>query len=353
MSDKIISDSFVNKYKNKSPNWGFNGLGYIVYKRTYSRTKDDGTAEEWHETVARCINGAQEIGANYTKEEAERLYDLVFNLKCNFAGRMLWQLGAPTVKRYGGASLLNCWYVSMNEPEDFAFVFENLMLGGGVGFSVQRVDVHELPKIKNDVVVEHRCVKDADFIVPDSREGWVSLMRKITDAFFVSGKSFTYSTILVRGAGEKIEGFGGTASGPGILVEGMQKIIQVFQGRAGKKLRSLDVLDINNIIGSIVVAGNVRRCLPHDYLIETKTGKTPISKIKVGDVVKTNSGYKKVNNVFAQGKHSVVSIKTINGDTFSGTPDHRFLVYNKEHGMQWKRVKDINKELDFLVKPKK
>jgi ribonucleoside-triphosphate reductase len=43
------------------------------------------------------------------------------------------------------------------------------------------------------------------------------------------------------------------------LVDGMEKITKVLQSREGKKLRSLDVLDINNIIGSIVVAGNVRR----------------------------------------------------------------------------------------------
>lgn len=259
MSTKILSDEFLKKYKDKNPNWGFNGLGYIVYKRTYARPKADGTTEEWWETVARCIEGAQAIGAEYTKSEAEKLYDYVFNLKCNFAGRMLWQLGAPTVERYGGASLLNCWFVSMNEVEDFCFVFENLMLGGGVGFSVKREDVHELPKIIPGVQVTHQNTKDADFIVPDSREGWVSLLRQIMQSFFITGKSFTYSTVLVRGAGEKISGFGGTASGPKILVEGMTQVVKVLQSRESKKLRSIDVLDINNIIGSIVVAGNVRR----------------------------------------------------------------------------------------------
>jgi ribonucleotide reductase alpha subunit len=259
MPNKILSEDFLKKYKNKNPNWGFNGLGYIVYKRTYARPKPDGTTEEWCETVARCIEGAQAIGAEYTKSEAERLYDLVFNLKCNFAGRMLWQLGAPTVAKYGGASLLNCWFVSMNQIEDFCFVFENLMLGGGVGFSVKREDVHELPKIVSGVQITHQNTKDADFIVPDSREGWVSLLRKMLNSFFITGKSFTYSTILIRGAGEKITGFGGTASGPKILVEGMTEIVKVIQSREGKKLRSIDVLDINNIIGSIVVAGNVRR----------------------------------------------------------------------------------------------
>ncbi len=63
MSDNlnILSPSFLAKYKNKQPNWGFNGLGYIVYKRTYARLKEDGTTEEWNETVERCINGAQKI----------------------------------------------------------------------------------------------------------------------------------------------------------------------------------------------------------------------------------------------------------------------------------------------------
>lgn len=269
---EIISEEFSNKYKDKKPNWGFNGLGYIVYKRTYSRIMPDGRNEEWHETVRRCINGAQKIGAKYTKEEAERLFDLVFNLKCNFAGRMLWQLGTSTVDRFGLASLLNCWFVSMKEPEDFCFLFEHLMLGGGVGYSVKKEDIHELPKVKSGVLVKHNNSKDADFIVPDSRQGWVNLLRNVLNAFFVTGKSFSYSTILIRGAGEPIKGFGGTASGPKILVDGMESICKIVKAREGKKLRSIDVLDINNIIGSIVVAGNVRRSAevaigdPDDYL---------------------------------------------------------------------------------------
>lgn len=255
----ILSKDFVDSYKNKQPNWGFNGLGYIVYKRTYSRLKEDGNTEEWHETIERCINGAQKIGADYTKEEAEKLFDFVFNLKCNFAGRMLWQLGTSTVDRFGANSLLNCWYASMKEPKAFLFLFENLMLGGGVGYSIRREDVMELPKIKVGVNITHLPTKDADFIVPDTREGWVKLLENLLTAFYQTGKSFSYSTILIRGAGEKINGFGGKASGSAILVDGINKITNVFQSREGKKLRSIDVLDICNIIGSVVVAGNVRR----------------------------------------------------------------------------------------------
>jgi ribonucleoside-triphosphate reductase len=272
MSTEIISEKFANKYSNKQPNWGFNGLGYIVYKRTYSRLKDNGQTEEWHETIRRCINGAQNIGAKYSQEEAEQLFDLIFNLKCNFAGRMLWQLGTPTIDRFGANSLLNCWNVSINSIKSFLFLFENLMLGGGVGFSIRREDIHELPRVKKDVNIVHKNTKDADFIVPDSREGWIRLLERVLEAFFVKGNSFNYSTILIRGAGERIGGFGGIASGPQILIEGIDKINKIFQQRQGKKLRSIDVLDICNIIGGIVVSGNVRRSAqiaigdPDDYL---------------------------------------------------------------------------------------
>lgn len=270
--EPILTKEFVNTYKDKPVNWGFNGLGYIVYKRTYSRIKENNEKEEWYETIERCINGAQKIGAGYTKKEAEKLYDLIFNLKCNFPGRMLWQLGTTTVDRFGGNSLLNCWYVSMSEPKAFEFLYENLMLGGGIGYSIKREHINELPKIKKDVKIIHKNTKDADLIVPDSREGWVRLLHYVLKSFFETGKSFSYSTILIRGAGEIIKGFGGTASGPGILIDGIDKICTIFLNREGKKLRSIDVLDICNIIASIVVAGNVRRSAqialgdPDDFL---------------------------------------------------------------------------------------
>jgi len=268
----LLPKSFLNPYRRKRPNWGFNGMGEVVYKRTYSRIKEDGTNEEWWETIARCINGAQKIGADYTVKEAQELYDLVFNLKCCFAGRCLWQLGTTTVDRFGGNSLLNCFGVCIRDIDDFCFTFENLMLGGGVGFSVRKEDIHDLPKVKRDVVIKHEKTNDADFIVPDSREGWVKLLKKVMKSYFFTGKSFTYSTVLIRSHGERITGFGGTASGPAILIEGIDKIVTVITEREGKKLRSIDVLDVCNIIGSVVVAGNVRRSAeiavgdPDDYL---------------------------------------------------------------------------------------
>lgn len=255
----LLSEKFLKPYATAPVEWGFNGLGYIVYKRTYARLKADGTSEEWWETLARCVEGAQKLGAGYTTAEGECLYDHLFKLHCCLAGRMLWQLGTETVDKIGAASLLNCWFVAITKPSDFCFLFDNLMLGGGVGFSVRRQDVHELPRIKRGVQITHDKCNDADFIVPDSRAGWVALLNKVLTSFFETGNSFNYSTILVRPKGEPIKGFGGTASGPINLIDGVGKIASILRAREGKKLRSVDALDIGNIIGSIVVAGNVRR----------------------------------------------------------------------------------------------
>jgi ribonucleotide reductase alpha subunit len=247
---------FIDRYRGRQPEWGFNGLGYVVYKRTYARpVEGEDRSEEWYETVERVVDGAQAIGAGLTDDEAERLYDHIFNLRCSVSGRALWQLGTDNVTRLGGDSLVNCWHVVLRTPEDFAFLFNELMLGGGVGFTV---DTDHAPLIRGGKVTHLEGATDADFIVPDKREGWANLLVRTLEAY-IEGEEFTYSTVLIRPEGAPIKTFGGVASGPGILVEGIDHITRVLDRAVGSKLSTVDVLDIANIIGSIVVSGNVRR----------------------------------------------------------------------------------------------
>lgn len=255
----LLDQDFIDSYSTKSPPWGFNGMGEIVFLRTYSRKKNDGNNETWVETLQRVINGAHEIGVDYSKDEAEKLFDHCFNLRCSFAGRSLWQLGTPLVKKLNAASLNNCYFTNIEKIEDFELLFEYLMLGGGVGFSVERSKIHDLPKILDGVVITQERTNDADFIVPDSRQGWKRLLHAVLKSYFYTGKSFSYSTILIREYGAPLATFGGTASGPGALIEGIKDICSVLDNRIGKKLRSIDVLDICNIIGRVVVSGSSRR----------------------------------------------------------------------------------------------
>lgn len=255
-----LSQAFVDSYKSKQAPWGFNGLGEIVYLRTYSRPIEGlGRNETWPETLQRVVDGALEIGTKWTDEEAERIFDHMFNLRCSVSGRALWQLGTDLVRKFNAASLNNCYFVNIENVEDFEFLFDHLMLGGGVGFSVERSKIHELPKIKSGVKITHERTDDADIIVPDSREGWRRLLHSVLKSYFYTGKSFSYSTLLIRQFGAPLKTFGGTASGPSALIEGIDDICKVMENRVGKKLRSVDVLDICNIIGRIVVSGSSRR----------------------------------------------------------------------------------------------
>jgi hypothetical protein len=260
ITNPILSSDFIKKYKNRQPNWGFNGLGYIVFKRTYARTKDDGTTEEWWETVRRCVEGAQRLGADYSVEEAERLYDYIFNLKGCFSGRSLWQLGTTLVDELKlGDSLLNCWGTKVSEIGDFKFYVMESMFGGGVGGNLSKEYTQELPRVKRDVRCRLKKTNDADYIVPDSKEGWKECWGKILEAYLNTGTSFTYSTVCIRASGEPLKTFGGIAPGEKPLIDGTQELCKILERREGKKLRTEDVYDIICVGGEMVKSGGIRR----------------------------------------------------------------------------------------------
>lgn len=254
---KGLSQTFLRRYVDKPVPWG--PLGYVTYKRTYARLTPEGRLEEWNETCARVCRGLLEIGGAFTTRDLELLYDSMFNLYGTVSGRALWQLGTETVQEVGADSLQNCWVVACNKLSAFTFTFNQLMLGGGVGFNILPEYVYELPKVNYNPVVERVDSYDCDFIVPDNREGWVELLERILDSFFVSGNRLTYCTRAIRPAGQKIRRFGGIASGSETLVWGITRIIEIIRSRLGEKLRPIDCLDIMNIVGVVVRSGNVRR----------------------------------------------------------------------------------------------
>lgn len=251
-----LDTSFVRQYVTEQPPWG--PIGYVTCKRTYARDIGDRT-EEWWETCSRMVHGLLDIDIALSKEEAELLYHYFFNLKMTTAGRGIWQLGTPNITKIGADSLQNCWFVTCHRLKSFLFAFNQLMLGGGVGFSVQAEYIYKLPPVKFTPTIKRVDSWDCDFIVTDNREGWVELLNKVFISFFETGKDFTYCTQAIRAKGLPIKGFGGTASGPEILVKGIGQIMKILKGFHLRQLNDVACLDIYNIIGSIVVAGNIRR----------------------------------------------------------------------------------------------
>lgn len=257
-----LNESTLMQLAEKPVPWG--PVGEVVFKRTYSQKlypdQEDSPREEYTDTLRRVINGILDIGGAFTHEEVDTLAYHFYNLKSLISGRGMWQLGMPTVQRIGGDSLQACWHVKMNSPvEPFCFTLQELMLGGGVGFNILPEVVYSMPEVKFSPDVSRTHSWDCDIIVTDNREGWVELLRQILTSFFFTGRSIRYNTDCIRGKGAPIRSFGGTASGPEELVSGLGEICKILSRRKGYKLRPIDVLDIQNILAMIVVAGNVRR----------------------------------------------------------------------------------------------
>ena len=271
-----LTEEFINQYKDREVPFGFrdaggNALGELVFIRTYSRKKDDGTKEKWFEVCERVINGMYSIQKDHCKENrlpwndrkshasAQEAFDRMFNLKWTPPGRGLWTMGSKMVMEgKNSAALQNCAFVSTRDLDKydpgalFSWVMDALMLGVGVGFDVLGAE--------KDIEILKPKADEVTFIIPDTREGWVESTRVLINSFLTPNKStqlFDYD--LIRAYGEPIKGFGGTASGPKPLIEMHEKIRAVVGGRVGDKLDSRAIVDIVNLIGTCVVAGNVRR----------------------------------------------------------------------------------------------
>jgi adenosylcobalamin-dependent ribonucleoside-triphosphate reductase len=271
-----LSEEFVNKYNNVPAPFGFtdagsNSLGEVTFIRTYSRVKEDGTKERWHEVCRRVIEGMYSVQKNHAKDNrlpwndnkaqksAQEAFQRMFELKWTPPGRGLWAFGTPmTMEKRNSASLQNCAMVSTrdidrNDPGAlFAWVMDALMLGIGVGFDTLGQDKQMSIYSPTEPAIVYE--------IPDTREGWVESVRYLINSYLRQNQSiqeFTYD--LIRPLGAPIKGFGGVASGPAPLIDLHTRIRNVIGSRAGELLDSRAIVDLVNLIGTCVVSGNVRR----------------------------------------------------------------------------------------------
>ena len=255
------------------PNWG--PLGSDVYRRTYARRKPDGTSETWDDTVARVVAGNLALvpDEHHLTDEAERLTDLLTHFAMVPGGRHLWVTGVP-----GRHYLSNCHRAGWGDDlaTHFVFLFDELMKGGGVGgnFSNSYLDALPAPtgSVELRVSADERHPDHAEFAhrlsppssggavaVPDSRHGWTAALKLILDTAQAGGGRVDLDVSDVRPRGSIIHGFGGTASGPGPLVEMLHAVTEVLNDNTGRPLTTMAAMDICHAIAGCVVAGNVRR----------------------------------------------------------------------------------------------
>lgn len=280
----------------------FGPTGKVVYDRTYSRKKPDGTQEVWPETVARVVEGNLSLvygqPAAWSAEvvyEAERLRSLMESFKIIPAGRHLWASGVK-----GRQYLFNCHVSGWGKTlaEHFEFTFLRLMEGGGVGANYSS---HHLAPyggsrraLKVHVVcdpghADYEAMKAAGILsdeydsdwhgaweVEDSREGWSDALVDLIGTHMtddeVAHENRVYDVSRVRPKGSRLKTFGGTASGPqpfAVMLHAVSEVmnrnattdrvrnVTIFGGR--NQLTPIDAMDIDHAIAECVVSGGTRR----------------------------------------------------------------------------------------------
>ena len=265
-----LSEKFLDKFKRKKAPFGFNGLGELVYMRTYSRIKENGKNERWWETVQRVVEGTYSMQKNWieshqlgwnawqAQKSAQDMYERIFNMKFLPPGRGLWAMGTPITEEKGlYAALNNCAFVSTKTIKEdyskpFCFLMDASMLGVGVGFDTKGAGEIVVKGVNKDRAEE-------TFQIPDNREGWVESLRLLLESYFHGTAPMQFDYSIVRPAGEPIKGFGGVSSGPEPLKEVHEDIRKVLEKNSGEPITITTIVDIMNLIGKCVVAGNVRR----------------------------------------------------------------------------------------------
>jgi len=258
-------------------NWG--PVGRHVYERTYSRRKANGAKETWPETIERVIDGNLALvdKVHWRRNERGDLIDLFMKFAALPAGRHLWVSGVK-----GRQFLFNCHCSGWTDrlSDHYAFLFDELMKGGGVGSNYSDRFIAKYPKVTQAVDLHLVCEeghKDHAKIagalsdeyhhewagcvpIEDSREGWVDALVRLLDSAFGNGPStLVLDFSRIRPYGSPIRSFGGTASGPEALVSMLVMINELLNSKVGSILTSLDHMLMDHRIAQCVVAGNVRR----------------------------------------------------------------------------------------------
>jgi len=229
----------------------------FIHLSRYSRwLPEEGRRETWNETVTRYFDFFTDhvkemTGFKIDKDLRNDLEMAVLEQRVMPSMRCLMTAG-EALKRENIAGY-NCSYVAVNRIQSFDEILYILMNGTGVGFSVERQFVSELP-----LVAEEFHETDTVIVVADSKLGWAKAYKELVGLLYI-GQIPKWDLSKVRPAGAPLKTFGGRASGPAPLENLFNFTVNVFKGSHGRRLSSLECHDIVCKIAEVVVVGGVRR----------------------------------------------------------------------------------------------
>jgi|TARA_B110000908_G_scaffold102006_1_gene120218 ribonucleoside-triphosphate reductase len=229
----------------------------FIHLSRYSRwLPEKSRRETWDETVTRYFDFFTEhlketVDFDLTKKLRDELEQAVLGLRVMPSMRCIMTAG-EALKRENIAGY-NCSYVAVDRPQSFDEILYILMNGTGVGFSVERQYVNELPSIADEF---HPT--DTTITVADSKLGWAKGLKELIGMLYI-GQIPRWDLSKIRAAGAPLKTFGGRASGPEPLESLFNFTVNIFKNAVGRKLTSLEAHDVVCKIAEVVVVGGVRR----------------------------------------------------------------------------------------------
>lgn len=225
----------------------------FIFYQFYARWRDDlKRRETWEEAVTRYMDFMEyKLADKLTPAEYAEIKQSILKREVCPSMRLLWSAGEAAEKT--NVTAYNCAYVAPENWQDLAEIMYVSMCGAGCGFAVEKQNVDQFPVIAKQTGEMHPTI-----VVEDSREGWCNAFRDAI-ATWSEGGDVEIDYSLVRPAGAKLKTMGGRASGPKPLQDLMEFTRAKVLSRQGEKLSAIDLHDIICQIGSVVVAGGVRR----------------------------------------------------------------------------------------------
>ena len=314
---------------------------YIHASRYARWIESEGRRENWQETVDRYITFFKDRNKDIKGIPWDELRQAIHDHEIMPSMRAMMTAGRALER--DNVAGFNCSYVACDHPRVFDEIMYILMCGTGVGFSVERQFVNDLPEVPDEIWADETTI-----VVSDSKLGWAKAYKQLIGMLY-NGDLPKWDLSRIRPAGERLKTFGGRASGPEPLEDLFNFTVDKFNpGRKngdinkglGRRLNSIECHDIICKIADIVVCGGVRRCLPADTPVFTVDGVKAIKDIRVGDFIITGGETAKVIAAGTSGKKETIVIKHRFGE-IECTPEHHVAVFNSIMEYDFKPAKDI------------
>ena len=251
--------------------------------------------ETWHELVTRNMDMHIK---KYPQLETEirETYNFVYDKKVLPSMRSM-QFAGKSIE-VSPNRIYNCAYMPIDDVRAFGEVMFLLLGGTGVGYSVQKHHVEELPEIRKP-----NAKRRKRFLVADSIEGWADAVKILVRSYFEGTSTIEFDFSDIRPKGARLVTSGGKAPGPQPLKECLIKVQGVLDKKEdGDRLSPIEVHDMVCHIADAVLAGGIRRAA---LISLFSADDDEMIACKSGNWWETNPQRGRANNSAALMRHKV------------------------------------------------